>query len=171
MISLCYQNNISFDINNLVKNEILGGSLTIQSIIGLAFKQPAIRSQLRQRSIMFLDQLTTPDGWMLHNWNFICSKLFNNGLRAAALPKWFKILSTLVINNNDGRRLISPSYHTPPSSHLKATSLLQINQAQIHTPFISIWNNTLRGPIVGRVVYYQPLNQVIIVEHWVINPL
>src|SRR5205809_6467333 len=44
---------------------------------------PCNSAQLRKRSIMFLDQLTTQDEWMLNNWKYICSKNFNQGIMSS----------------------------------------------------------------------------------------
>ena len=55
MISLCHDNKITFIVNPNKLNEIMGGTITIQSIINESFKDPLIRVQLRNRSIMFLD--------------------------------------------------------------------------------------------------------------------
>jgi hypothetical protein len=75
MLSLCSENRISFDVNINKRNEILGGTIPISSLLGNIYKDINIQKQLRKRSIMFLDQLTTPDGLLLNNWYTAATKL------------------------------------------------------------------------------------------------
>src|SRR3954469_24548947 len=92
MISICKENNITFNTHPNKRNEILGGNITIQSIIGNNFNNPSITKQLRSRNIMFLDQITTQDGRMLNNLNVATKKLFNNNCRTSKIPLWFKLI-------------------------------------------------------------------------------
>ncbi len=92
---------------------------------------------------MFLDQLTTQDGWMLNNWKYICSKNFNQGITSSRIPQWFNKVQHEVININDGLRLIKPSYYSAPFSHLKGSVVLQSHEVKQKFPFITIWHNAI----------------------------
>src|SRR4051812_3869977 len=111
MLSLCFKNNITFDINENNKNLIVEGNILIQEIIGDAFNDPIIKAQMRKRSIMFLEQITTQDGHHLNNWKTICRKIFTKHVTPNRAPEWFKRVEEITIASNDGSRTIDTRYH------------------------------------------------------------
>src|SRR2546423_10645706 len=87
MLSLCQQQKIDFHVNNDQHNLILGGNLQreIRTILGEDF--PKYKKQLRLNNIMFLEQLSSPNGKFLSIWKTIGQKTFTASL--IRTPKWF----------------------------------------------------------------------------------
>src|ERR1044072_6945150 len=151
MISLCYKNNISFSVNINERNEILGGQITIASILNDFHTSKSFKQQLRNRSIMFLDQLTTPDGIRLNHWYTVATKSFNNNVIPQRNPLWFKSIESIVLTNFDGRRIIKNEYRTT-STHLRGTVVPVIDMSNKKRDFISIYHPSTSTLILGRIV-------------------
>ena len=164
MISLCHENGITFNVDQHKKNEISGGINTIRSIIGDAIHKPNVIKQLRNRSIMFLDQISTQDGCMLNNWKVITKKSFNRGYAAKASPYWYKLIRTLTTLNNNGRNILKPQYQSP-SLHMNGSIVLPINLQNRSHEFIAIWNNPAQIPILGQITSKTLIQNSITVEH------
>src|ERR1044071_1539134 len=123
MISLCHSNNISMNVQPDKINEIIGGNITIQSILGQEFHKKHICAQLRNRSIIFLDQITTQDGKMLNNWYVATKKSFNDNVASNKTLLWFKLIQQATIQTADGNRLLKNQYITSQATHLKGAQV------------------------------------------------
>ena len=122
MISLCNANKFSFHISNNNRNEIQDGSVEIRQVLGPTFYK--FKRQFQKHSIMFVDQLSTVDGRILHNWKTITQKTFTTHTRSTSTPIWFKTLEQQILSTFDGTRILKPQF-VYPVFHFKGTQILQ----------------------------------------------
>jgi hypothetical protein len=94
MISLCKEYDITFDINSSECNTIMDRNILIRNLLTEFDK---FKGQLKGRNIMFLEQLTSVNGQQLSTWHTITKRSFTNHLRKSQVPKWFKLIESIVI--------------------------------------------------------------------------
>ena len=168
MLSLCQQQKIDFHVNNDQHNLILGGNLQreIRTILGEDFSK--YKKQLRLNNIMFLEQLSSPNGKFLSTWKTIGRKTFTTSL--ARTPKWFKELQRYVLEDHNTRRL-QQNYFTDSPSHFKGTEITFPNPHNSAKEFVSIWNPLLFKSSLGRIRMKNANNNTCVIEHWVVDEI
>jgi len=89
----------------------IGGKVDLLSI----FKDKYHRYTpcLRKRSLMYLDQLTTPDGKYLLQWRIFMKRLFTNARSQGHPTIWYKELISLL--TVDTSLLLASQYSTSPT--------------------------------------------------------
>jgi hypothetical protein len=150
MISLCKINNFSFNVPVHLRNTILEGSDTIRSVLHpLDFNK--YRYQLIQHNLMFVGQLTSIDGRHLSNWRTITHRSFTTHRQATKIPCWFKKIEPLLLQNNDGSRLIKPQY-IQAASHFKGMQILSPPINNRAKDWIGIWCPSTSSPAYGKIL-------------------
>ena len=96
MLILCKQHNFSINLSFPLRNEILEGTFEIRDIFGEKFFNKVFK-QLRNRSIMYLDQITSLDGQYLLTWRSITKRNYTGYVNTARIPLWYKSLQKIVL--------------------------------------------------------------------------
>ncbi|PKK64518.1 hypothetical protein RhiirC2_716220 [Rhizophagus irregularis] len=105
---------------------------------------------LKNKNIMFMDQLTTANGYFLFNWNDVKRNNLNN--YTCNIPKWFKRLEDYYILSNK-RTLTHPikdtiiiinRLHKPLKTKIGFT--YPKNEWTVH------WHNLLKNAVFGKTL-------------------
>ncbi|CAJ0750149.1 5192_t:CDS:1 [Entrophospora sp. SA101] len=144
-------------------NIIQGGKLHIRQFLGKGFHK--FKKQLQKHSIMFIDQLSSIDGIFLNEWKTITEKSFTTHNRVTRVPQWFKIIENQILQTPDISRRIQPSY-IYPATHFKGSTITIPNINTQSKEWVIIWNCIINQPIIGRIVKKYPINNTIVIEHW-----
>ncbi|CAJ0885286.1 10999_t:CDS:2, partial [Entrophospora sp. SA101] len=150
MITLCHSNKFTFQVHPHQTNEIFEGDIEIRTLIP---KFVQCKNQLRDNSIMSLEQLSTLDGKFLLNWHAIKHKSFTCN-------------ST---QSNDGSNFLKPQFITHNIQNLKGQSITYPNLNTQSQDWVVIWNPMIQNPIFGKIIEKRPNYNQIIIEHWIIN--
>jgi ribonuclease HI len=164
MLTLCKQNNITFNIRPEFRNRICGGKIELFSIMQDLWK--VIKDKLRRHSILFLEQLTSLNGQQLLRWKSIMRKVFIDKA-AIRKPLWFYQLEFKVLSNIDLRTV--HQQYIESSTNMKGNSLtfpLRDNRKQ---DWVVIWNSIINKSILGRIVKKYQNTNTFIIEHWIID--
>jgi exonuclease III/ribonuclease HI len=164
MITLCKQNNFTFEVKKENKNTIRGGKISLYSVLGFTWN--TIKKQLRNMSIIFLDQLTTLDGKSLLHWKDIMRKEFIDK-QSFKTPFWFYQLSDKVfLNYESNNRLIKEEYRIE-ATNLKGNKLTFPLLNDIKKDWIVIWNFIINRPIYGKIIKKNKRDNTIVIAHWI----
>ena len=166
MITLCHSNKFTFQVHPHQTNEIVEGDIEIRTLISNFVHS---KNQLRNNSIMFLEQLTTLDGNFLLNWHAIKHKSFT--CSSTRIPKWYKTLKPIVLESNDGSNLLKPQFINHNIQNLKGQSIIYPNLNNQKQEWVVIWNPIIQNPTFGKIIKKFPSYNQIIIEHWIINDM
>jgi hypothetical protein len=101
---LIFFNKFNINFHPIVKTQITGGNTPIMSYINNPSKH-TIRS-LKNKRIIFMDQITTLDGIYLLTYNEV--KAINATQYKGSTPNWFKTLEDTAILSDYNRKLLTP---------------------------------------------------------------
>jgi hypothetical protein len=167
-LSLLKQNRleISFDVHKSLRNEIKGGSISLDSILP---QDTLIKHQyiINKFSLFFLDQFLDNDGSSLINWeeliNRPCYK--NNFFKKNNIPTFYKLISNLVLES-DSSRLVSQNYRLAHSNIFFIDSHnLDINIDDKKYEYISALNTQFDRPIIGRIARKVRSHNNLVIQH------
>jgi ribonuclease HI len=165
MLTLCRQQQISFDVAPLRSSSIVGGTTYIRDIITLS---PSDLKSLRNQSILYMEQLTSLDGRSLLTWNLIMRKSFIVS-RSFRSPIWFRRLEAAVLPFADSR-LLHADFCTTVATSMKGTvlspSLPSVTRSR---DWVAIWNPILQSVSLGRSISPSHSPDTILIEHWFIS--
>ena len=165
MLTFCFQNDITFDINPSLINRITGGSHDLSSIFGHDLFNVHLKS-LKNQNIMFLEQLTSLDGTILLDWKEIRRRSLSHN-PSMRIPLWFEQLQQIVLDTTStSPRQLQNNYITPQATHMKNHVITPINLYTRSKDWIGIWNPSINQTILGRIVGKWTHNNTITVEHW-----
>src|SRR3989337_496942 len=102
--------NLNFQLEPQRINAIEGGSIPLINVLDRVSYKNAI-SSLRFNNILYLDQITSLEGDFLLQW--IDTRLYIK-LTSIKIPKWFKILESIVITDQLTSRRLKPQWITKP---------------------------------------------------------
>ena len=113
--------------------------------------------------IMFLSQITSCDGDMLVKWHNSNTPPLAPACKIT--PTWYKYLSRVVLQSPLTSQRLLPRYCTPLKL-MTATPLLPDLQRVRKSEWVAIYNDTLNSTIIGRICFKNPINNSVLVEHW-----
>ncbi|PKY60404.1 hypothetical protein RhiirA4_484066 [Rhizophagus irregularis] len=100
MLLLCYENNISFNnLDNDTFSSIQGGKIPLLDIVDNAFYS-AYRVRLREKNILFLDQIISGDKTRLLLWKEILLKSYVPGSSNNKEAKWYSDIKKKITQDN-----------------------------------------------------------------------
>ena len=160
LLSTIHEFHLSFNIADHFKNQIQGGNIPLCHILDTKSYKNALKS-LKYNGIMYLDQLTSLDGFYLLKW--IDTRLYEHNT-SIKIPKWFKILESIVITSPNTTRRLKTEYCTTLKTPGDYSPLSLIKQARPHE-WIIVWNNITNDAIYGQVNKTQNDDEIIF-THW-----
>jgi hypothetical protein len=154
---------LKINTNQYKANIIQGGNITIYEILGEHFFDHIV--QLRNQGIIFLEQLTSQDGTRLLNWKDLKNKTYTS--RISKIPKWFKLVEEVTLNNPNLSRKVKENLITS-NEDFKGSIISDIDiTTNKKNEFIAIWDTINKITCTGRIIDKNPFNNTIILEHWI----
>ena len=102
-LDLFHRFNFSFKVSDSFQNNIEGGSVLIRDALGSHFVP--FRNQIARLGLIYLDQITTPDGLFLDSWQDLHHKTFTQTTNIPNfVPAWFKKLRSIVLSEDPAER-------------------------------------------------------------------
>ena len=165
ILTLCFQNNFSFDVSLDRINRILGGYKDIRSILGTNLDISDHRS-MRTQQILYLEQVTSLNGSYLLPWTQVCAKRFSTS-PSRRTPAWFYKLESFLLNQSMSRRITSRDLIIP-ATNLKGHVASPVDVSRSNKEWISVWNPSYNLTSLGRAIHKDTVN--VLVEHWIESP-
>ena len=105
-LSLMYENDITIQPHNNIKNIILGGTIPLIDIFGDDYYQTKVYAKLHKKGIIFLSQVSSSAG--SHLLHYTDLKYQPSLVRLSKVPYWFFYLESKVLMSKDiSRRLLT----------------------------------------------------------------
>src|SRR5688572_2191843 len=102
ILIICKLHDLNFKLSTALMKEliIVGGNVTIEKIIDDDYVYRINKSSLKNRQLMFLEQLVSYNEKRLLHWQAI-----NNNDRQGPKPGWFKLIETKLITDKVSKEL------------------------------------------------------------------
>jgi hypothetical protein len=118
------------------------------------------KKQLRNKYILYLEQLTSFDNSTLLDWTHISPKL--GQIPTGRKPKWFTILENKIITDNHTRQIDS-SLNLPSSNSLSFTTGHYNSKSK---PWLITFDYNYQEIIIGKACKYNTNDNTISITHW-----
>src|SRR6266542_423921 len=156
--------NLSLDCDPSWSNNIQGGVNPIVSTIPHPVYLKSL-SSLKCQRVMFVDQLFSSDGLFLITWQD--RRLFHPSL-TNHVPKWFKLLESLVLSSPNTSRRLLPRWIVPSRPPVFPATIFFQNLRIPYGSWSFHWSAPRQSLIIGKVL--KCLNDDVLIEHWAYSP-
>ncbi|PKB99565.1 hypothetical protein RhiirA5_429502 [Rhizophagus irregularis] len=144
----------------------MGGNIEIRSLIPLPLFIKSLKV-LRNRFLMFLEQITTLDGKSLINWEDLKFRPYSQSMALVFIPSWFKYIKT--------HSLLPNSYSLPPE--LQTSSAHNFKGILITHPsfdnnikgWTTFWVDRFNSPYFGKIIKKDTIKKKIYVQHFLLS--
>ncbi|RHZ89017.1 hypothetical protein Glove_19g101 [Diversispora epigaea] len=145
ILVICKTHNLTFKLSKNLNDNLLikGGNITIEEIFDDESQYRLIRKSLRNRQLMFLEQLVSHNGKILLHWQEI-----TNNDRRGPKPGWFKTLENKLLTDIKTRVL---------SAEMQATLCERYNicnwnigKQSNSINWVAIQNDEGTHPLIGK---------------------
>ncbi|CAG8669182.1 11380_t:CDS:2 [Rhizophagus irregularis] len=144
----------------------MGGNIEIRSLIPLPLFIKSLKV-LRNRFLMFLEQITTLDGKSLINWEDLKFRPYSQSMALVFIPSWFKYIKT--------HSLLPNSYSLPPE--LQTSSAHNFKGIFITHPsfdnnikgWTTFWVDRFNSPYFGKIIKKDTIKKKIYVQHFLLS--
>ncbi|CAJ0826010.1 9746_t:CDS:2 [Entrophospora sp. SA101] len=157
-LNLMQQNHINIKHHNEESFSIKGGNTPLYTILKESYYKNT--APLKNRLIMFLDQLRSYDGSYLLTWKEITDKHFNKK-KFSRKPKWMESLETSVLLNTNSQKL-KPQWPSMTNNVQEIQIPLMNNRKK---EWIGAWPTCGSELVLGRIEKKSKNNKIRI-EHW-----
>ncbi|CAB5337802.1 unnamed protein product [Rhizophagus irregularis] len=144
----------------------MGGNIEIRSLIPLPLFIKSLKV-LRNRFLMFLEQITTLDGKSLINWEDLKFRPYSQSMALVFIPSWFKYIKT--------HSLLPNSYSLPPE--LQTSSAHNFKGIFITHPsfdnnikgWTTFWVDRFNSPYFRKIIKKDTIKKKIYVQHFLLS--
>ncbi|HEY6627127.1 MAG TPA: RNase H family protein, partial [Ignavibacteriaceae bacterium] len=132
--------------SNNIKNSMLikGGNITIEELLKGDICYSGHRRSLKQRQLMFLEQLMSYNGKKLLHWQEI-----TGNERRGPKPNWFKMIENKVLSPTSGRLIINNNIQSQLGYRFN-TCMWNIDKSSKDIKWVAIKSTRNQVPIIGK---------------------
>ncbi|RHZ54554.1 hypothetical protein Glove_426g87 [Diversispora epigaea] len=145
ILVICKTHDLTFKLSKTLNDNLLikGGNITIEEILDDESQYRLIRKSLRNRQLMFLEQLISHNGKILLHWQ----KITNNDRRGPK-PGWFKTLENKLLTDIK-TRVLSAEMQTTLGERYNICNW-NIGKQNNNINWVAIQNDKGTYPLIGK---------------------
>ena len=178
LVFLYYINVYNISFTTIHPPVVTGGFLPVRDVFKHSFPSN-FRSSLRNKRIIFMDQLVSVDGTYLLPWSELTSNLSrifsSSSFKKGPIPKWFTYLednATVSLNRRLLDPLVSPIFASLPVSPTPPGEANRTNKPK--NEWIATWDSSSKNLILGKTIekfnYQSNSTPSIYFQHWIEVP-
>ncbi|RHZ75133.1 hypothetical protein Glove_217g161 [Diversispora epigaea] len=145
ILVICKTHDLTFKLSKNLNDNLLikGGNITIEETLDDESQYRLIRKSLRNRQLMFLEQLVSHDGKILLHWQEI-----TNNDRRGPKPGWFKTLENKLLTDIKTRVLLAEMQATLGKRYNICN--WNIGKQSNSINWVAIQNDEGTHPLIGK---------------------
>ncbi|RHZ72733.1 hypothetical protein Glove_239g8 [Diversispora epigaea] len=145
ILVICKIHDLTFKLSKNLNDNLLikGGNITIEELLDDESQYRLIRKSLRNRQLMFLEQLVSHNGKILLHWQEI-----TNNDRRSPKPGWFKTLENKLLTDTK-TRVLSAEMQTTLDERYNICNW-NIGKQSNSINWVAIQNDEGTHPLIGK---------------------
>ncbi|CAB4442142.1 unnamed protein product [Rhizophagus irregularis] len=140
-----------------------GGNIEIRSLIPLFLFIKSLKL-LKNRSIMFLEQITTLDGKSLINWKDLKFRSFSQSMALALIPYWFTYIKNISLLPDS--HLLLPNLQTPSAHNFKGITITHPSFDNRVKGWTVFWVDRFNSSFFGKIIKKDTEKKKIYIQHF-----
>ncbi|GET58280.1 hypothetical protein GLOIN_2v1873210 [Rhizophagus irregularis DAOM 181602=DAOM 197198] len=149
MLLLCYDNNISLEnLDKFIFPSIKGGTIPLEDVVDNAYYSK-YRMRLREKNILFLDQIISGDKSRLLLWKEILIKAYIPVFSQRKETKWYSDIRNLI--TSDGVHLILNITQLFGARVDNVEEARSYDIAKKNRSLIAVYNSQFNSVVIGKI--------------------